>query len=100
MGKGDISEVARKLGPDKIKPPFKKALEKSEAEPGKNGVDELTDEAKWASGFLEGAESSHSLSTLKIDPPVPLIDDWSRVGDLGFIFARRGLGKTWPGVLG
>jgi hypothetical protein len=42
MGKGDISEVARKLGPDKIKTPFKKALEKSEEE-SKNGAEQAPD---------------------------------------------------------
>jgi putative DNA primase/helicase len=32
---------------------------------------------------------------LKITPRTPLIGDWLRAGDLGFIFAGRGIGKSW-----
>lgn len=39
--------------------------------------------------------SSPELLDLEIKERIVLIDDWCRVADLGFIFAARGLGKTW-----
>jgi AAA domain len=35
------------------------------------------------------------LSSLNIPSRQKLLDDWFHEGDLGFIFAPRGLGKTW-----
>jgi len=58
-------------------------------------LDDGKTEAKWAADILAGFASSMNLSTLKIESRIVLIDDWCRVGDLGFIFAARGLGKTW-----
>jgi hypothetical protein len=52
-------------------------------------------EEKWSEDLLSAFTSSLNLSMLKIKSRTVLIDDWCRVGDLGFIFASRGLGKTW-----
>lgn len=52
-------------------------------------------EEKWATDILTGFASSMNLSTLEIESRIVLVDDWCRVGDLGFVFAARGLGKTW-----
>jgi AAA domain len=49
----------------------------------------------WDECLCEGMCSSEQLSKLQIDPPKPILDDWLREGDLGFIYAQRGLGKTW-----
>ena len=49
----------------------------------------------WEKGLSLGMCSSEQLAALDIKPPEPLVADWLRVGDLGFIFALRGLGKTW-----
>jgi AAA domain len=53
------------------------------------------DSGLWRSALLKGGVSSLEISTLEIASRVVMIDDWCRVGDLGFIFAARGLGKTW-----
>lgn len=42
--------------------------------------------------------SSSELASIDIRSPEPLVDDWLRGGDLGFIFAQRGIGKTWIGL--
>jgi AAA domain/Bifunctional DNA primase/polymerase, N-terminal len=61
--------------------------------------DDGTDDKKpWSEALEQGACSSLELSTLPIQPRELLIDDWCRVGDLGFIFARRGVGKTWKAM--
>ena len=52
-------------------------------------------EKPWAQFLDEGACSSLDLSSMKIVPREAIFDDWCLVGDLGFIFAPRGLGKTW-----
>lgn len=38
------------------------------------------------------------LSTLQIVPRPKVVDTWCYQGDLGFIFATRGIGKTWLGM--
>jgi hypothetical protein len=38
---------------------------------------------------------STKLKNLQIPPRQKIVGDWFRESDLGFIFARRGLGKTW-----
>src|SRR6266436_1065887 len=45
--------------------------------------------------LTEGGCTSLALSTMQIKPREPIFDDWCLVDDLGFIFAARGVGKTW-----
>ena len=52
-------------------------------------------EKTWSESLREGMCSSDSLATINIAPPKPIVADWMREGDLGFIFAQRGIGKTW-----
>jgi hypothetical protein len=49
----------------------------------------------WEQCLKIGGCTSLSLKTLSIKPREPVFDDWCHVGDLGFIYAARGLGKTW-----
>jgi hypothetical protein len=49
----------------------------------------------WGESLREGMCSSENLATVNITPPKPIVADWMREGDLGFIFAQRGIGKTW-----
>ena len=39
--------------------------------------------------------SASGLAALGLPPREGVLGDWLKVGDLGFIFAPRGLGKTW-----
>ena len=52
----------------------------------------------WNEALTTGATSSMQLSTLHIVPRPKVIDNWCYQGDLGFIFAARGIGKTWLGM--
>jgi AAA domain len=49
----------------------------------------------WDEWLREGMCSSEELLSINIPPPKPILGDWMREGDLGFIFAQRGIGKTW-----
>jgi hypothetical protein len=43
----------------------------------------------------KGAVKGPAFRKLKIKPRKKLLGDWFREGDTGFIFSRRGVGKTW-----
>jgi len=45
--------------------------------------------------FRAGVIPSTQLAELGIPPRVKLVGDWFFEADLSFVFARRGLGKTW-----
>ena len=53
------------------------------------------DVQRWDQGTAKGSSDSALLEELDILKRDLLIGDWCREGDLGFIFAFRGLGKTW-----
>ena len=55
-------------------------------------------EKPWSEALIIGGCSSLALSTITIKPRERIIDDWCRDGDLGFIFAKRGIGKTMLGM--
>jgi hypothetical protein len=49
----------------------------------------------WIEAYEAGNSLDNDLATLKISPRTPLVGDWLKAGDLGFIFASRGIGKSW-----
>jgi putative DNA primase/helicase len=55
--------------------------------------------AQWVGHFGRAACSAGGLAQLKIPPRDPILGSWFKEGDLGFIFAPRGLGKTWLAML-
>jgi hypothetical protein len=59
------------------------------------GLADVSAAEKWTKDDEAGAISSTDFENLEITPRIVLVDDWCRAGDLGFIFAARGLGKTW-----
>jgi replicative DNA helicase len=52
----------------------------------------------WFDGLAIAACTSASLRGLEPDPRDPIVDGWFLQGDLGFIFAARGVGKSWFGI--
>jgi AAA domain len=48
--------------------------------------------------FGKCIHSCTHLGSLNIPSRQKLLDDWFYEGDLGFIFAPRGIGKTWLGM--
>lgn len=55
--------------------------------------------ASWCEVLSRGSVTSEQLKKLVIPPRKALLADWFREGDLGFLFAARGVGKTWHALL-
>jgi hypothetical protein len=52
-------------------------------------------EKSWTDAVNESVVTSNELASLELTPRRKLLGDWFREGDLGFVFAYRGVGKTW-----
>ena len=52
----------------------------------------------WESALVKSLINSAELDSLKISPRLVIMDPWLKEADLGFIFASRGVGKTWIGI--
>lgn len=64
-------------------------------DPGQHPPDE---DQKWTRALEESSITTTQLHLLHFMPRAILIEPWARQGDLGFIFAQRGVGKTWLGM--
>ena len=54
---------------------------------------------KWTEHFNKAISSGGGLSGISVPPREPIIGNWFKKGDLGFICGVRGLGKTWFAML-
>jgi DNA-binding MarR family transcriptional regulator len=52
-------------------------------------------EKSWSDALNESVVTASQLAQLALKPRRKLLGDWLCEGDLGFIFAFRGVGKTW-----
>ena len=50
---------------------------------------------EWLDHFDEAICSSAGLAQLDVPPREPILGEWFKEADMGFIFGARGLGKTW-----
>ena len=50
---------------------------------------------EWLEHLAKATCPSSGLAQTTVPVREPIIGDWFREGDLGFIFGARGLGKTW-----
>jgi hypothetical protein len=60
-----------------------------------NGVTEQEELKKCLLKLKKASVTTLALQKKPIKSKDPLIDDWMREGDIGFIYATRGTGKTW-----
>ncbi|HVF73330.1 MAG TPA: AAA family ATPase [Chthoniobacterales bacterium] len=60
----------------------------SPRDPGKSDL-------SWSDALSKAVVSSSQLAGLNLSPRAKLLGDWFCEGDLGFIYAFRGVGKTW-----
>jgi hypothetical protein len=49
----------------------------------------------WLTDLRAASSTAAQLKALGIPARKPIVGDWFKEGDLGFIFGLRGLGKTW-----
>lgn len=54
--------------------------------------------AEWLEHFNKAICPSSELAQLTVPPREPIMGEWFKQGDLGFIYGARGLGKTWLGL--
>jgi AAA domain/MarR family len=52
----------------------------------------------WPAALITSMCSSRELQRLELTPRGSILDGWFKEGDLGFIFAPRGVGKTWLAI--
>lgn len=51
--------------------------------------------AHWKSCFEKSVVTADALALAVVPPREPVVGEWFKQGDLGFLFAPRGMGKTW-----
>jgi hypothetical protein len=56
-------------------------------------------EDEWLYNFDKATGSPTALAGITVPPCEPIIGNWLKQGDLGFICGPRGLGKTWLAML-
>jgi putative DNA primase/helicase len=56
-------------------------------------------ETNWLATLDSATVTSSELASLALNERRPLLSDWLCEGDYGIIFAPRGVGKTWLGLL-
>jgi hypothetical protein len=93
MGKGDISELTRSSGCEATLTLLHGQIEKARAN-GSSSRDGGPD-CPLSEKLLSAILNANKLAELSIVPRHKLLGDWFREGDLGFVFAPRGVGKTW-----
>ena len=50
---------------------------------------------EWIGHFEKATCTPEALAQLSVPPREPILGEWFRQGDLGFIYGPRGSGKTW-----
>jgi hypothetical protein len=80
----------RQPKPKKVNPPYVKHA------PGKESdQQEITEEEQRRLAFQRAIIKGNQLLDINFPPKAVIIEDWCREGNIGFIFAFRGTGKTW-----
>jgi hypothetical protein len=54
---------------------------------------------QWLEHIAKATCNSADLPKLNVPPREPILGEWFKEADLGFIFGARGLGKTWLAML-
>jgi hypothetical protein len=81
----DLSDLNAELGREKLLPAIQANVVEVAGEVEKS----------WIEALDESVVTSNELRDLNLTPRRKLLGDWFCEADLGFIFAFRGVGKTW-----
>ena len=81
----DLSDIHAEVGPGGLLETLKHNIVPIESVPANSWVDALS----------KAVMSSSALASLSLTPRRKLLGDFFYEGDLGFIYAFRGVGKTW-----
>ncbi len=81
----DVSDIQAEVGRDRLISTLASTLVPIEPE----------QKSAWAQALSSAVISSSQLAALKLQPRRRLLGGWFCEGDLGFVYAIRGVGKTW-----
>lgn len=59
------------------------------------GIEPAPVKAEWLAHFQKSICTSTGLAELTVPAREPIMGEWFKQGDLGFLYGPRGLGKTW-----
>ena len=62
-------------------------------------VSEESKEISMLDAIRLSAKSASGIAALGLPPREPVLGDWLKEGDTGFLYAPRGIGKTWLSML-
>ncbi|MBA2435100.1 MAG: AAA family ATPase [Chthoniobacterales bacterium] len=94
----DISDLHSRVGRENL-PEQIRALIVPIHEDDKTKCEDNPDGALWSRAIEQAVVTSSELATLELAPRARLLGDWFCEGDLGIIYAFRGVGKTWLALL-
>jgi len=89
QAKKDISDIHADLGRDGLLEAIQSNVVPIESVPTN----------RWADALAKAIVSSSELESLSLTPRRKLLGDFFCEGDLGFIYAFRGVGKTWMALM-
>jgi hypothetical protein len=81
--------------PEDIRAELLRLIDRAEVIHPSNATPAEKPECSWADALVRSVVTSRELQNLVLVPRKKLLGDWFCEGDLGFIFAFRGVGKTW-----
>ena len=93
MNAKDIDELAKSKGPEAVS-----SLLATAPEVPKKGAQAQQPEAAPIN-YSPAILSAGDLNAMNIPKRPSLLGSWMREGDIGFVFAARGIGKTWLSLL-
>jgi AAA domain-containing protein len=80
-----------------------KARSKAKAKPppagGGNTSGQQQQQPNFSDILDDASKSGQAFCDVQFPPRELIFDDWFKEGDLGYVFAPRGQGKTWLGIV-
>ena len=97
----DVTDLRDIIGRDKLLPTLLNHAESVDLSAYPAGGVALSkgEQPDWPEVFTRGTLAGTELRSLVIPPRAKLLADWFCEGDLGFLFAARGVGKTWLSLI-
>jgi AAA domain len=90
----DLSDIHARDGRENLVPKIQENIVPIGA-----GSDVENNESSWLEAIDDSVVSSTELASLRLQQRELLLGEWFREGDLGIIYAFRGVGKTWFALL-
>jgi AAA domain len=93
----DVSDLHAERGREKLLPAIQSNIVAVDAESVREV--QAPGDSSWIEAIDKSVVSSTELGSLNLQPRRKLLGEWFCEGDQGLIYAYRGVGKTWLGLL-